>query len=410
MILYRKGLLTHAMGTLKIKELRLWQEPVFKDILAFRDVLYTAPTGQGKSILCQLPGVMEAGEHLTIVVSPMLALQYDQVKKLKGKGVAACALNSDLTPAARRVMLEALPHMMLLYLAPEQLSREDLREALRYCDVSRVVLDEAHMMVQTRDSFRPSYGMIGDFIQTLPNHPQIIACTATATKQERQEIQQALGVQDCVCHCGSVYRDNLHLTVREVGHRNQMPAAVLSELEDWNRKGLALVFCPTVLDVQYLTKYLKSHRWKACGYYAEMSKKEKEACANGYADGKYTVLVATSAFDLGVDIPNIRLVIHAGLPLGLSDYTQQIGRGGRNGKKTHCILLYAPGDEKRALRILKGNAGEDVSPIKKHGIASLVRAIQSPDCLWGSIVKYYGERADISCGHCTQCRRKKNIA
>ena len=149
MILYRKGLLAHAMGTLKIKELHPWQEPVLKDILAFRDVLYTAPTGRGKSILFQLPAVMEGGDHLTIVVSPMLALQYDQVKKLKGNGVAACALNSDLTPAARRAMLEALPHMMLLYLAPEQLSREDLQEALRHCDVSRVVLDEAHMLVQT---------------------------------------------------------------------------------------------------------------------------------------------------------------------------------------------------------------------------------------------------------------------
>lgn len=324
--------------------------------------------------------------------------------------MAACALNSDLTPAARRAMLEALPHMMLLYLAPEQLSREDLQEALRHCDVSRVVLDEAHMLVQTRDSFRPSYGMIGDFIQALPNRPQIIACTATATEWDRLEIQQALGMRDCVCHCGSVYRDNLYLTVREVDRRNQMPAAVLSELEDWNHKGLALVFCPTVLDVQHLTKYLKSHRWKACGYYAEMSKKEKKACANDYAAGKYNVMVATSAFGLGVDIPNIRLVIHAGLPLGLSDYTQQIGRGGRNGKKTHCILLYAPGDEKRALRILKGNAGEDVSPIKKHGITALVKAIQSSNCLWDSIAKYYGERVEVSCGHCTQCRRKKNIA
>lgn len=410
MILYRKGLLAHAMRTLKIKELRPWQEPVFKDILAFRDVLYTAPTGQGKSILFQLPAVMEEGEHLTIVVSPMLALQYDQVKKLRSKGVVACALNSDLSPAARRAMLEALPHMMLLYLAPEQLSREDLREALRRCDVSRVVLDEAHMMVQTRDSFRPSYGMIGDFIQALPNRPQIIACTATATEWDRLEIQQALGMRDCACHCGSVYRDNLYLTVREVGHRDQMPAAVLSELEDWNRKGLALVFCPTVLDVQHLTKYLKSCGWRACGYYAEMSKKKKEACSRDYATGKYNIMIATSAFGLGVDIPNIRLVIHAGLPLGLSDYTQQIGRGGRNGKKTRCILLYAPDDEKRALRILKGNAGEAVSPIKKHGITALVKAIQSPDCLWGSIAKYYGERVKISCGHCTQCRRKKNIA
>ena len=264
--------------------------------------------------------------------------------------------------------------------------------------------------LRQRDSFRPSYGMIGDFIQALPNRPQTIACTATATKQERQEIQQTLGMRNCVCHCVSVYRENLYLTVREVGHLDQMPAAVLSELEDWNWKGLALVFCPTVLDVQSLTKYLESRDWRACGYYAEMSKKEKEACANDYADGKYNVMIATSAFGLGVDIPNICLVIHAGLPLGLSDYTQQIGRGGRNGKKTRCILLYAPGDEKRALRILKGNAGEDVSPIKKHGVAALVKAIQSSDCLWGSITKYYGERMEVSCGHCTQCRRKNNIA
>ena len=410
MILYKKGLLAQAMQVLGIEELYPWQTPVFQSIINFDDVLYIAPTGQGKSVLFQLPAVMEAGKHLTIVISPMLALQYDQVRKLQRKGVAACALNSDLTPAARREMLEALPHTMLLYLAPEQLLRKDLREALRHCDVTRVVVDKAHILVQTRDRFRPSYGKVGEFICALPNRPQIIACTATATKRECQEIQQALGMHCCTCYRNSVYRDNLRLTVREVSRRDLMPSAVLDELEDWNRKGLALVFCQTVQEVQSLTKYLESRDWRACGYYAEMSKKEKEACANDYADGKYNVMIATSAFGLGVDIPNICLVIHAGLPLGLSDYTQQIGRGGRNGKKTRCILLYAPGDEKRALRILKGNAGEDVSPIKKHGVAALVKAIQSSDCLWGSITKYYGERVEVSCGHCTQCRRKNNIA
>ena len=127
MILYKKGLLAQAMQVLGIEELYPWQTPVFQSIMNFDDVLYIAPTGQGKSVLFQLPAVMEAGKHLTIVISPMLALQYDQVRKLQRKGVAACALNSDLTPAARREMLEALPHTMLLYLSPEQLLRKDLR-------------------------------------------------------------------------------------------------------------------------------------------------------------------------------------------------------------------------------------------------------------------------------------------
>ena len=351
---------------------------------------------------------MEAGKHLTIVISPMLALQYDQVRKLQRKGVAACALNSDLTPAARREMLEALPHTMLLYLAPEQLLRKDLREALRHCDVTRVVVDKAHILVQTRDRFRPSYGKVGEFICALPNRPQIIACTATATKRECQEIQQALGMHCCTCYRNSVYRDNLRLTVREVLRRDGMPAAVLDELRDWNQKGLALVFCQTVQDVQQLTKYLNDHGWMACEYYAKMPKEEKNACVCDYAAGKYSVMVATSAFGLGVDIPNIRLVIHAGLPLGMSDYTQQIGRGGRNGKKTRCILLHAPGDEQRTLRILADTDGKGVSPAKKHEIAALVDAIQSPNCLWASICRYYGERAEITCGHCTQCRRRKH--
>lgn len=408
MILYKKGLLAQAMQVLGIEELYPWQTPVFQSIINFDDVLYIAPTGQGKSVLFQLPAVMEAGKHLTIVISPMLALQYDQVRKLQRKGVAACALNSDLTPAARREMLEALPHTMLLYLAPEQLLRKDLREALRHCDVTRVVVDEAHILVQTRDRFRPSYGKVGEFICALPNRPQIIACTATATKRECQEIQQALGMHCCTCYRNSVYRDNLRLTVREVSRRDLMPSAVLDELEDWNRKGLALVFCQTVQDVQQLTKYLNDHGWMACEYYAKMPKKEKNACVCDYTAGKYSVVVATSAFGLGVDIPNIRLVIHAGLPLGMSDYTQQIGRGGRNGKKTRCILLHAPGDEQRTLRILADTDGKGVSPAKKHEIAALVDAIQSSNCLWASICRYYGERAEITCGHCTQCRRRKH--
>ena len=408
MILYKKGLLAQAMQVLGIEELYPWQTPVFQSIINFDDVLYIAPTGQGKSVLFQLPAVMEAGKHLTIVISPMLALQYDQVRKLQRKGVAACALNSDLTPAARREMLEALPHTMLLYLAPEQLLCKDLREALRHCDVTRVVVDEAHILVQTRDRFRPSYGKVGEFICALPNRPQIIACTATATKRECQEIQQALGMHCCTCYRNSVYRDNLRLTVREVSRRDLMPSAVLDELEDWNRKGLALVFCQTVQDVQQLTKYLNDHGWMACEYYAKMPKEEKNACVCDYTAGKYSVVVATSAFGLGVDIPNIRLVIHAGLPLGMSDYTQQIGRGGRNGKKTRCILLHAPGDEQRTLRILADTDGKGVSPAKKHEIAALVDAIQSPNCLWASICRYYGERAEITCGHCTQCRRRKH--
>lgn len=409
MILYRKGLCAQAMEVLGIEALRPWQEPVFQSILAFDDVLYMAPTGQGKSVLFQLPAVMEEGKHLTIVVSPMLSLQYDQVTKLRSRGVAARALNSDLTPAERCELLQELPHLMLLYLAPEQLLRQDLREALRRCSVTRVVVDEAHILVQTKDHFRRSYGKVGEFIRALPSRPQVIACTATATKWESQEIQHSLGMRCCACFSGSVYRDNLRLTVREVSCRDRMPAAVLSELLDWNRRGLALVFCQTVQDVQQLTAYLNSRGQMARGYYAGMSKKEKEVSIRDYTSGKCAIMVATSAFGLGVDIPNIRLVIHAGLPLGMSDYTQQIGRGGRNGKDTRCILLYAPGDEQRALRILADATG-GVSSAKKHEVAALVDAIRSPDCLWSSICRYFDKKRKMACGHCTHCRRRKHAA
>lgn len=409
MVLYRKGLRAQAMEVLGIEALRPWQEPVFQSILAFDDVLYTATTGQGKSVLFQLSAVMEEGKHLTIVISPMLSLQYDQVAKLRSRGVAARALNSDLTLAERCELLQELPHLMLLYLAPEQLLRQDLREALRRCSVTRVVVDEAHILVQTKDHFRRSYGKVGEFIRALPNRPQVIACTATATKRERQEIQHSLGMRHCACFSGSVYRDNLRLTVREVSCRDRMPAAVLSELLDWNRKGLALVFCQTVQDVQQLTAYLNSRGQMARSYYAGMSKKEKEVSIRDYTSGKCAIMVATSAFGLGVDIPNIRLVIHAGLPLGMSDYTQQIGRGGRNGKDTRCILLYAPGDEQRALRILADATGS-VSSAKKHEVAALVDAIRSPDRLWSSICRHFDEKRKMACGHCTHCRHRKHAA
>ncbi len=403
-ILRRKTDYNSALKTLGIEALRPWQEDVLKSVLdEGRDALFVVPTGGGKSLIYQLPAVMEAGRFLTIVVSPMLALQRDQVQKLNKCGINAVLLNSELSDSARRQVLQSLPTQALLYLAPEQLGSIDLQNALKACDVVRVVVDEAHLLSEQR-GFRPAFTTIGRFISSLPFPPQIIACTATATEKERHTIQKSLGMDDPFVSVLPVYRENLRLSVKKMKDDQTRRKQLLSELQQWDKKGLALVFAPTVNEVQKDVKFLSESGIKALPYFAEMAKKEKSENAEKFASGDCKVLIATTAFGMGVDIPNIRLVIHAGLPLGLTEYVQQIGRSGRNGKKTRCLLLYADGDIKRNLGILYSNDKKEYEE-KQDNLYALEKAIKSDECLWRSISAFYGQEQD-DCGHCDQCRRK----
>lgn len=403
-----------AMQKMEIGKLRPWQEEVLPTILDRKDVLIVQTTSGGKSLLYQIPAIMEDNHRLTIVISPLRALQENQVAALQQHGVRAVALNADLSPIKRKELLASLRETALLYLAPEQLKSQDLLSALQHCAVSRVVVDEAHVLPQDGLSFRKSYREIGNFIHILSDRPEVIACTATATPKERKEIIRSLEMESPECFVYPIRRDNLRLQIKRVesrkGHKDELEKnifrAVERELFRWNGTGSVLVYAPTVQRVKHLKRWLKGRGWNVAHYTGKMALKKRRKAQADFLSGKKPILIATNAFGLGIDKPNVRLIIHAGLPLTLNGYVQEIGRAGRDGKKARCILFYSRKDFSRNERILKGCGSKKAVRRALKGLNALRKMIDSSKCIWNIWEKYYGESPRDRCGHCSRCISK----
>ena len=352
-----------AMHQLGVTQLRTKQSKVLACILQNRDVLVRLCTGGGKSLLFQLPALLDEPGQLTLVFSPLLALQEDQVSALKKKGVRAALIpakvnfeweeKADSTPKTDDQ--GNVQNGGLLYLAPEQLRREDVRTALSTARVRRVVVDEVHILPQVDRGFRPAYAEIGAFIKSLRIPPQILAFTATATVSDFSYIARSLHMVEPKYFLSSVKRSNIRISIKEFNIRGKdnvkrrkrmqrlkMLDAVLRQHQP--RNGATIVYCPTVNDVKRTTKYLRGEKYSAKAYYSELPKGRKKRVHRYFLTKKRPIVVATNAFGLGIDRPDVRLVVHAGLPLGIDAYAQEIGRAGRDGKKARAVLLYTPTD------------------------------------------------------------------
>ena len=320
-------------------------------ILNNEDVIVLMPTSGGKSLLYQLPAVMEPGS-LTLVISPLKALQFDQVEALRSKGIRAAVLNSDLSAAEHRGALEDMTrHGGLLYLAPEQLRSPAVAEALQSCAIlSRIAVDEAHILPQAKDDFRKAYGKIGSFMGSLPLHPQVLALTATATRKDVARIRKSLDIDNAVLFRTPMRRDNLRLYIKRIEARGKtrkgrqsiehtLFQSVERELSRWDEDSAAIIYCPTVKRVKRLCKWLKARDYPVEKYHGKMKRSKREAAQQAIMSGKKPIMVATNAFGLGIDKPDVRIVIHAGLPLSMDGYVQEVGRAGRDGRKSRCVLF-----------------------------------------------------------------------
>lgn len=280
-----------AMHQLGVTRLRTEQSKVLACILQNRDVLVRLCTGGGKSLLFQLPALLDEPGQLTLVFSPLLALQEDQVSALKKKGVRAALLNSSLSKRRHAATLrDFVQNGGLLYLAPEQLRREDVRTALSTARVRRVVVDEVHILPQVDRGFRPAYAEIGSLIKSLRIPPQILAFTATATASDFSYIARSLHMVEPKRFFFSVKRSNIKICIKEFNIRGKdnvkrrkrtqrlkMLDAVLRQHRP--RNGATIVYCPTVNDVKRTTKYLRGEKYSAKAYYSELPKGRKKACA-----------------------------------------------------------------------------------------------------------------------------------
>lgn len=410
--------LTEALKKLGIANLRPQQEAPTEAILDGKDIIVLMPTSGGKSLLYQLPAVMEPG-NLTLVISPLKALQLDQVDALRSKGIRAAVLNSDLSTAEHSSVLEDMTRRGgLLYLAPEQLQNMAVADALRTANLTRIAVDEAHTLPQAKDDFRKAYGKVGSFIDSLSLHPQVIALTATATRKDVARIRKSLDIDNASLFRTPLRRDNLHLCINHIDNskirkgkrkpstENVLFQSVERELSKWDEDGAVIIYCPTVKLVKRLCKWLKARDYPVGKYHGKMKHAKRKAAQQAFMRGKKPIMVATNAFGLGIDKPDVRLVIHAGLPLSMDGYTQEIGRAGRDGKKSRCVLFYTKSDFDRNKRILSQSGGRKAVARRLKRLNALHSLVDSKKCLWRVIEKYFGEKPQKKCKKCCRCRQK----
>ncbi len=350
--------LRHTFG---FKALREGQEEVIRSILAGRDTLAIMPTGAGKSLCYQLPGAELPGT--TVIVSPLISLMKDQVDKLQELGIDAAQVNSTLTSEEESTVLEEIrkEQREFVFVTPERLAQPEFLETLRSNTIDFFVVDEAHCISQWGHDFRPAYLRLREAIAALGN-PPVLALTATATPEVVEDIRHQLGRDEMEVVDIGVYRENLRFEViptqREESKRETL-ARLLSEME-----GTGIVYVSTIRDCEAVTEQLESLGFSVARYHGRLGARERKRTQDRFMAGELKVIVATNAFGLGIDKPDIRYVIHYNLPGTLESYYQEAGRAGRDGEPARCILFYQAEDRNTQIFFLNGRY-----PKQEHFVA-----------------------------------------
>ncbi len=396
------------------------QEGIIDAVIAGRDALAIMPTGGGKSVCYQVPAMVLSG--VTVVISPLIALMKDQVEGLVQNGYPATFINSSLGTYEMQERLDGIwqGRYKVIYIAPESLFSQHVSGLWQRLEVDLVAVDEAHCVSQWGHDFRPSYRNIAAWVDGLKKRPQVSAFTATATAEVKEDILAFLALKNPFVSISGVTRENLHYRVvrppNKFGFLSQYLRDQVATNEDQgnvagnsgsygDNQGTGIIYCATRKLVEQVATALKKEGFSAAGYHGGMDTEERNKVQDGFMRDDVRIIVATNAFGMGIDKPDVRFVVHYNMPKNMEAYYQEAGRAGRDGLPSDCILMYEAADiVKQKLLISQGTSDPVRLTIQMNNLQALVHYCHTANCLSQSIQHYFGEETlEAPCGTCGNC-------
>ena len=385
---------------------RRGQEDIINSIINRNDVLAIMPTGGGKSICYQVPALLLDG--ITLVISPLISLMKDQVDALKTMGINAAYINSSLSSKDFNEILENIRNdeYKIIYVAPERLDSYEFTNLIKDKNISQIAVDEAHCVSQWGHDFRVSYTKIYSFIESLISRPVVTAFTATASQEVREDIITSLRLNNPDIYITGFNRENLSINIVKSSSKNKY---LIDYLEN-HKKESGIIYAATRKDVEKIYDGLYKRGYLVSKYHAGLSQEERKINQEDFINDKIDIMVATNAFGMGIDKPNIRWVIHYNMPQSIENYYQEIGRAGRDNQKSECILLFSPGDIHIQQYLIDISIENPKRKLFQHEkLQQMKDLIYSNDCYRKSILSYFGESLLEECNNCSNCLTEGEI-
>ncbi len=379
---------------------RLGQEEIIKNILDKKDVLGIMPTGAGKSICYQVPAIILDG--ITIVISPLISLMKDQVDSLNEIGIPATYINSTLNDLDYSNTIQNIIYNVykIIYVAPERLNSDRFLNLLNSINISMITIDEAHCVSQWGHDFRPSYREIANMISNLKSRPIVSAFTATATELVKNDIINLLNLDNPYTLVTGFDRKNLNFSVETPTNKKNYLFNFLEE----NKNDSGIIYCSTRKTVDNLYETLLEKNYSVTKYHGGMSENSRSKSQNDFTYDRCNVMIATNAFGMGIDKSNIRYVIHYNMPKDLESYYQEAGRGGRDGEKAKCILLFSKADIVTNKFLIEQSTSNSDHKVEYEKLNDMIDYCNTDKCLRKYILEYFNETPNFtSCNNCSNC-------